>query len=95
MTEAISNADGASPRDAVLNSIEATEERGLFDPHLLESTYIALMNHRYWVLATIAGCLLFGLLAVRTASLVSAVWSVVLAVVAIIVIGLLSWGIYL
>ncbi|MCW0196987.1 polysaccharide biosynthesis tyrosine autokinase [Sphingopyxis sp.] len=63
MTEAIRSADGAAPRDAVLNSIEATEERGLFDPHLLESAYIALMNHRYWVLGTIAGCLLFGLLA--------------------------------
>jgi hypothetical protein len=41
------------------------------------------------------GGLLFGLLAIRTASLVSSVWPIALAVAVIIVMGLLSWGIYL
>jgi hypothetical protein len=41
------------------------------------------------------GGLLFGLLAIRTASLASAVWPIVLAVAVIIIVGLLSWGVYL
>ena len=53
----------SSPRTLNDHAPAAEYRSGLFDIHLLERAFVALLNHKVWVIGCVAACLAIGLIA--------------------------------